>query len=226
MLPWLALTLLTGASVAWAQGERVGLISQLERREKKGSPQAAPPPFNANRRAPRIPGKTRAHSLGLGVGQTFLFGNLGDYGQNSIALPPDLYYIFSASHSFSFIANLHYSAHKNDSDQSPNHGQDRTQLMGLALGIKGKLWEFDAFSPYLIGGLGFYHPQVRDTTTQSKNQIVLGTHLGLGAELQLNNHLAMGLLVHGHKPFAPQKTNGTKATGYYGKMLVTATFTF
>ena len=185
MLPWLALILLTGASVAWTQGERVGLISQLERRGKEGSPQTAPPSFNTNRRGPRIPGKTRAHSLGLGIGQTFLFGNLGDYGQDSIALPPDLYYIFSASHSFSFIANLHYSAHKNDSDQSPNHDRDRTQLMGLALGIKGKLWEFDAFSPHLIGGLGFYHPQVRDTTTQSKNQIVLGTPSGTGSGIAI-----------------------------------------
>ena len=196
-----------------AEKGKKGLISNIEK-GSKGKQEFIPP-------RPPIPGRIHAHTLALGIGQTFLYGDLGKHGENAIT--PDFYYAFSASHSFDLLLNFHYSSHK-VSDQT------RAEIKGIALGIKGKFWQFDAFAPYLTGGLGFYAPRVQrpveGTPTYSQEKVVLGPHLGLGADLQLNNQMTIGILLHLHNPFDSNSGNSEYAEGFYGKLLVIAGRTF
>ena len=198
---------------AVAKDWKKGLISNIEedggRKAPAGRSLPAPKPPPS-----RIPGRVHAHTLSLGLGQSFLFGKLGKYGEDSIT--PDLYYSFSASHSFGFSLNVHYSSHKLKEKEA--------QLRGLALGIKGKFWQFDALSPYALLGLGFYSPYVSD----AEDEISLGAHGGLGVELQLNDRINSGLLFHLHRPALKNKRNNSKkrAEGYYGKIMIVAGYTF
>ena len=204
----MVLTLLVSSPFVWA--EKGGLISSLEKEKK-----VPPPPFLPS----RIPGRVHTHTLSLGVGQSFLYGGMKNHGEDSITT--DLYYLFSASYSFSFVSNLHYSGHKD--------GREEVKLRGLALGIKGKLWQFDSLSPYLLGGLGFYAPLVKQLKDgglkKSKNKIILGFHFGTGVDLQLNNKLMIGLLLHYHNPFDIKEDTG-QVKGSYGKMLITLSYIF
>ena len=210
----LLLPVLFASSLALGEG---GLISNIEQAGEQLSdtpqtPQTTPPPR-------LIPGLINTHTLSVGIGQTFLYGDLSNYGENAIAT--DLYYSFSASHSFHFLLNLHYASHKLK--------QKKAVIKGLAMGIKGSLWQFDALSPYAIAGLGFYAPRVKggnDGDKLSRDKVVLGAHLGLGAELQLNRRLNTGLLFHYHNPFDNNEGDTNEAEGFYGKMMVTIGYTF
>ncbi|EQC44412.1 hypothetical protein [Bacteriovorax sp. DB6_IX] len=93
--------------------------------------------------------KLKVHSLGVGIGQTFLQGDFKDHGEDKITA--DLFYNYSASHSFDFLANFHYSTHE--------YRKKKVTATGLALGIKAKMFNFDNFSPFATGGLGFYSPK-------------------------------------------------------------------
>ena len=106
-----------------------------------------------------IPSSFKGHSFGLGLGQTFLHGDFSKNGENSITV--DAYYEYKASYSFDLLINAHFSGHK--------MGEKESNLTGIAAGIKGKILNFDAFTPYFVGGLGFYLPTV---TRSVNNQIV------------------------------------------------------
>ncbi|MCR9203128.1 MAG: hypothetical protein NXH75_01015, partial [Halobacteriovoraceae bacterium] len=56
---------------------------------------------------PRIPNGIRKHSLGIGVGQTFVAGDFNDTGEDQITW--DLLYNYSASYSFDLLTNFHHS---------------------------------------------------------------------------------------------------------------------
>ena len=92
-----------------------------------------------------------SHSIGLGLGQTFLTGDFGKNGEDSITV--DVYYKYKASYSFDLIVNGHYSEHDFDDKSS--------SLVSLNAGIKARLYNFDSFNPYLLGGLGFYLPSLK-----------------------------------------------------------------
>src|SRR5690606_3977325 len=96
------------------------------------------------------PRRLQQHGLGIGLGQTFLLGNYGKHGDDKITF--DLLYSYAASYSFDLLVNAHMSEHK-DSDN------DRMRVMGLTSSIKGRFVEYDNFSPYFLGGLGFYAPK-------------------------------------------------------------------
>ena len=51
----------------------------------------------------------KVHSLGVGLGQTFVRGHLARHGEDKITL--DGYYNYSVSHSFDMVLNFHYSQH-------------------------------------------------------------------------------------------------------------------
>ncbi|MGZ3807269.1 MAG: hypothetical protein ACXVCE_04225 [Bacteriovorax sp.] len=168
----------------------------------------------------RIPGAIHKHSLGIGIGQTFLRSDLAENGNDKIT--PDLYYNYSASHSFDFVANLHYSTH---------HYLDReATIRGLALAIKGKGFQFDAFSPFVLGGLGFYLPSVKriqnGVPTDSRNQLVFGVNVGAGFDLRLNNEVTVGVIAHYHDPFDVRQDVGPKLEASYMKLLLVASYTF
>jgi hypothetical protein len=168
----------------------------------------------------RIPGAIRKHSVGLGLGQTFLRSDFHDQGTDKIT--PDLYYNYSASYSFDFMANLHWSKHS-------YLNQDVT-VKGLALAIKAKVFQFDAFSPFFLGGFGFYLPQSyrnqNGTTKETREQLVFGTNIGTGFELRLNDEFTVGVIAHYHDPFDVRQENAPDLEGSYMKLLIMGMYTF
>lgn len=168
----------------------------------------------------RIPGTIHKHSLGVGLGQTFLRSDLAENGNDKIT--PDLYYNYSASYSFDFVANLHYSKHK-------YIGREAT-IKGLALAIKGKGFQFDAFAPFVMGGFGFYLPSVKriqnGELTETRSQLVFGVNVGAGVELRLNDEATVGVIAHYHDPFDVRQDVGAKLEGSYMKLLILASYTF
>lgn len=154
----------------------------------------------------------KKHSLGLGLGQTILFGDFDKNGDNGIRV--DAFYGYSASYSFDLLANLHYSEHS-------FQGRE-VSVGGVAASIKGKAFQFDNFSPFALAGLGFYLPQINDSDTKW----TFGTNFGAGVDLLLNNHFTFGFLVQFHNPFDVKQENAPKVEGSYSKVLLTTMYTF
>ncbi|MEC8624245.1 MAG: hypothetical protein VXY34_05450 [Bdellovibrionota bacterium] len=162
----------------------------------------------------------KRHSIGVGIGQTFLSSELGQNGDDSITL--DLYYDYSASYSFDLIINLHHSSHRIIKREAT--------ITGLAVGVKGRLFQFDAFSPFLLGGLGFYAP----TVTRLKNNVLektpfsiaFGSHFGAGGELKLNEQFKIAGLIHFHNPFDIKQDLDKELEGSYYKLLLNTHYTF
>lgn len=168
----------------------------------------------------RIPGEIHKHSLGVGVGQTFLRSDLADHGNDKIT--GELYYTYSASYTFDFVANAHYSEHK--------YLDKKATITGLALSIKGKGYQFDSFSPFALGGLGFYLPGLtriqNGVPTDTRKQLVFGVNFGAGVELRLNSNAIVGVIAHYHDPFDVRQDVGSKLEASYMKLLLTGAYTF
>ncbi|EQC47296.1 outer membrane protein [Bacteriovorax sp. Seq25_V] len=160
------------------------------------------------------------HAIGVGLGQTFLSGDFASNGEDRIT--PDLYYNYSASHSFDFMANFHWSSHK--------YKSRKTTISGLALGIKAKLFNFDNFSPFLVGGLGFYSPkmtrEIEGEFKTSRSKLTFGYNLGAGADLDLNSRVKVGIIGMIHNPFDIKQDDQPEVEGSYYKLQVTAYYKF
>jgi hypothetical protein len=197
----------------WHPGWAKSTIKNLT--SKKGTPKAQ---RALDQMAPShgIPGKANEHSIGVGIGQTFLRGGFEENGYDSITV--DLYYGYSASHSFDAYTNLHYSTHK--------YLSQRVALTGLAFGIKAHAYKFDSFSPFLLGGLGFYRPKltrlIDGTLLETNSKLAFGTNLGAGVELRLNPKAGVGIIAHYHNPFDIRQDNQPEISGSYYKLLITA----
>lgn len=167
------------------------------------------------------PRQIKKHSVGLGVGQTFLISDFADNGEDSITAF-DLYHSYSVSYSFDLFSNIHYSSH--------SKGANKTKLMGINTSIKSRLYEFDSFSPYLMGGLGFYSPKLtrtigsRQITSDSK--FVFGFNLGAGIDLSLSKTLTLGLLAHYHHPLKVAQDGQPSINGSYLKILMALFYKF
>jgi opacity protein-like surface antigen len=168
----------------------------------------------------RIPGRIHKHSLGFGVGQTFLRSDLATNGNDKIT--GELYYNYSASYTFDFVANLHYSKH--------TYLNREATIKGLALAIKAKGFQLDAFSPFVLGGFGFYLPSVtrvqNGVPTKTRSQLVFGANVGAGVELRLNDQATVGVMVHYHDPFDVRLDDGQILESSYLKLLMMASYTF
>jgi opacity protein-like surface antigen len=162
----------------------------------------------------------KKHSLGIGIGETFLSGDMSDYGENSITA--DIFYSYAASRSFDAVANAHYSKH--------SHKDQFVRLSGITFGIKSKLFQFDSFSPFVMAGLGFYRPVVRriqdGSLKESEAKTAFGWNVGAGADLKLNSEFTVGVLSAFHNPFDVQQENGADVEGAYFKLLMTSMYTF
>lgn len=165
-------------------------------------------------------GGIKLHSLGLGIGQTFLLGDADKNGEDKITW--DVYYNYSASYSFDFMANFHTAKHK--------HRDRFIETTGLALSIKAKAFQFDSFAPFALGGLGFYWPKARreigNSLEDSKTKATFGLNLGAGAELRLNRHFMVGVIGHYHNPFDVKQDVGPDVELSYFKLLITLFYTF
>lgn len=168
----------------------------------------------------RIPGEIHKHSLGVGIGQTFLRSDVGDNGNDKITA--DLYYNYSASYSFDFVADAHYSHH--------TFLNRNSTIRGLALAIKGKGFQFDAFSPFVLGGFGFYLPSAtrieNNVPVKTRKQMVFGVNVGAGVELRLNSDVTIGVIAHYHDPFDVRQEVGPELEASYMKLLLVASYTF
>tara|TARA_B100001971_G_scaffold215193_1_gene259983 strand:- start:69751 stop:70383 length:633 start_codon:yes stop_codon:yes gene_type:complete len=160
--------------------------------------------------------KINQHGIGLGLGQTFLLGNFQDYGDNKIT--GDMFYTYTASYSFDFLANLHFSNHA--------FKDKEIYLRGLTFNIKGRSYEFDNFSPYFLGGLGFYQPIIVKDGEESEAKNTFGFSVGAGTDLRLNNHFAVGLLAVFHNPFDIKQEDTEDVRGSYFKLLLTTMYLF
>lgn len=177
-----------------------------------------PQTHSSNAAAPR---QLHQHGLGIGLGQTFLMGNYGKYGEDKITA--DIFYSYAASYSFDLLVNAHMSEHEDKSE--------RMKVMGLVTSIKARLVEYDNFSPYVLGGLGFYAPQAKRIDNSGKNswsdqKITFGLNFGGGVDLRLNEHYVVGVIGQMHAPFAVKQDDGPDVKGYYFKLLITAMYLF
>ncbi|MBF0359618.1 MAG: hypothetical protein HQK49_01310 [Oligoflexia bacterium] len=160
------------------------------------------------------------HSVGAGLGETFLAGDFANHGEDKITL--DLLYSYSASHSFDFLADIHRSTHEYKGEQ--------TIVQGIAFGIKGKFYQFDSFSPFAVGGFGFYRPivtrRVNNVLTESEGKTAFGIHVGAGIDLRLNKYVIIGMLIQYHDPFNIKQDIGPEVTGHYFKVMMTGMYSF
>lgn len=156
------------------------------------------------------------HGIGFGLGQTFLLGNFQNFGDNKIT--GDIFYTYTASYSFDFLVNLHASDH--------SFKNKDIHLRGLTFNIKGRSYEFDNFSPYFIGGLGFYQPVIIKDGEESEAKNTFGFSLGAGTDLRLNHHFAVGLLAVVHNPFDIKQEDTEDVRGSYFKLLLTTMYLF
>lgn len=166
------------------------------------------------------PRQLRKHGIGIGLGQTFLLGNYADYGDSKITA--DVLYTYAASYSFDILVNAHYSKHKSKTE--------KMRLPGLDMAIKARLFEFDNFSPFVLGGLGFYAPQAKrnmfGTTKWSDQKFTFGMNLGGGLDLRLNDNYVVGILGQLHWPFTVKQNDQSDLKGYYFKLLITGMYLF
>ncbi len=164
--------------------------------------------------------KVQQHSFGIGLGQTFLLGDISKYGENKITM--DLIYAYAASYSFDVVVNAHMSEHEDKNE--------RTKLMSLNSSIKSRMFEFDNFSPYILGGLGFYAPRVKrnigSETIWSEQKLAFGMNFGGGVDLRLNDEWTVGTLAQLHWPFSTRQDNQPDVKGYYFKLLLTLAYSF
>ena len=193
------------------------ILSDINNKSGKGSSA----PHSAPSNIPQIlPSTTHMHSLGIGLGQTFLSGGFGENGEDRITV--DLIYSYSASYSFDLLADVHYSKHKSKNES--------ISLLGTSLSIKSKLYQFDSLAPFILGGLGFYRPQskrnVNGKLVKSEAKMTFGTNVGAGVDLRLNQSYTAGVLAHYHNPFDVKQDEGPEVEGSYFKLLLTLTRSF
>lgn len=211
-----AIFMIAGIQHAVAQNQIKDLTSK-DSAKKANAGEISKPSFKKS-----FNGGLKKHSVGIGLGQTFLAGDLADTGEDKITA--DILYNYSASHSFDLLAGIHASKHKFRDTQ--------TELLGATLGIKAKLFQFDEFAPYGVGGFGFYAPRVKrrleadGEVIASDRKVAFGYHLGVGADLRLNDKFTIGLLAQYHNPFDVKQDVGSEVEGSYYKLLITTFYTF
>lgn len=158
------------------------------------------------------------HAIGVGLGQTFLLGGFNKKGDDKITV--DMLYTYTASYSFDLLINLHNSEH--------SFKEKEVKLRGVSMGIKARYYEFDAFSPYVLGGLGFYAPQIITSSGESDRKTTFGLNFGAGMDLRLNDEFIVGLLAHYHSPFKIEQEDPdiSDVRGSYFKLLMTLMYQF
>jgi opacity protein-like surface antigen len=158
--------------------------------------------------------QVQSHAIGIGLGQTFLFGDFNNNGDEKITT--DFFYSYAASYSFDLLLNAHFSTH--------SYQERELWLRGVAISIKGRSFEYDAFSPFVLGGLGFYQPQYSDGDKVSDQKQTFGFNAGAGVDLRLNDKIVIGVLGQYHNPFEIKQDNMTNVRGSYFKLLLTAMY--
>lgn len=165
-------------------------------------------------------GPGKKHGVSIAYGQNFLLGDFGDLGDDSTNV--DFYYHYRASYTFQLLVNAHLNKFQKNSQE--------IKLMSLNTSIKAKMFDFDSFAPYLMGGLGFYSPNakriINSQSITTGSNTVFGLNFGGGVDLNLNNQFSAGFLAHYHYPFKASIDNQPDLKGSYLKLLVQLTYYF
>lgn len=210
----LVVVMATGTFSIYAEDKLIKIVKTKAKQEGE----TTTPKKSAS--APRGGQQLHTHAIGLGIGQTSLYGDFSDYGEDKITY--DFFYTYAASYSFDFVTNIHYSKHE--------HKDYYVELKGVNFGIKAKWFHFDSFSPYLQAGLGFYRPEVKrmigSDIVVSEEKTTFGTAWGAGAELRLNRHFMIGVLFQFHNPFDVKQDRGSDIEGSYNKLMMMFTYIF
>lgn len=164
------------------------------------------------------PRRLQLHTFGVGLGETFLMGNYAKHGEDKITM--DIFYAYAASYSFDVLVNAHWSTHEDK--------RERMRVAGLNAAIKSRLFEFDNFSPFVMGGLGFYVPRAKryvgGDLKKSEQKVTFGPNFGGGADLRLNDQWTIGALGQLHWPFSIKQDDQSDLKGYYFKLLLTLAY--
>ncbi len=198
------------------------LLDDKSKPEPEQEPEEDPSDRNSSSPTPSAgaPRRLQQHGLGLGLGQTFLLGKYADYGQNKITM--DVLYSYAASYSFDILVNAHRSEHKDKNE--------KINLLGLDAGIKARFVEYDNFSPFFLGGLGFYAPEAKRSINGSNKwtdqKVTFGLNFGGGVDLRLNDNYVVGVLGQMHCPFVVKQDSQSDLRGYYFKLLITGMYLF
>lgn len=188
--------------------------------EVKQQEESQPSYSNAPATQSASPRQLRKHGVGIGLGQTFLLGDYADHGDSKITM--DLLYTYAASYSFDILVDAHHSTHQKNGE--------KMKLSGINGAIKARLFEFDNFSPFVLGGLGFYVPQARRVVNGNKKwsdqKLGFGMNFGGGLDLRLNDNYVVGVLGQMHWPFTLKQDDQPDLKGYYFKLLITGTYLF
>lgn len=204
-----------------AQERQDNLIDAIQNKDSSEAPSEASTP-DSNTSSNNYSRKTKKHGLGLGLGQSILGGKYAKYGDDKITL--DFFYTYIASYSFDLLLNLTLNRFEKN--------QNTVNFRGLSIDIKGRLYDFDQFSPYFIGGVGFYQPSWEidpeddGTFIESDKKMVFGINAGLGADLALNDKFSIGLLGALYFPFSVAQDNGPDVKGRMFKFLLTGFYFF
>ena len=162
----------------------------------------------------------KTHGVGIGIGQTMPMGEFSRTGDSAITF--DLFYTYSASHSFDLLVNFH--------NNELERGTHKTELTSVNAGIKAKLFNFDNFSPFGLAGLGFYWPiRYHDSGNgiiESDSKTVFGYNFGGGADLRLNRMVSVGAIIQYHNPFDVSQESQSEVQGSYLKLLLTVFYYF
>lgn len=179
-----------------------------------------PPPKKKTNQSGAANRRLQQHGIGLGIGQTFLMGDYADHGDDKITM--DLLYSYAASYSFDLLIDAHMSEHE--------YKNEKMKVMGLTSSIKARMVEYDNFSPYVLGGLGFYAPKAKrdigGTEKWTDQKVTFGLNFGGGFDLRLNDHYVVGMLGQMHWPFTIKQDEGRDLKGYYFKLLITGMYLF
>jgi opacity protein-like surface antigen len=163
---------------------------------------------------------SKKHGVSIGYGQSFLFGDFSDLGDE--ALKFDLYYQYQASYTFQLLVNFH----SNEFEK----GNQEIEVTSFNASIKAKLYDLDSFAPYLLGGLGLYMPKAKRSSGSqvvlTDSETVFGLNLGAGMDLKLNESFTAGFLAHYHFPSAVESTGQTDLDGSYMKLMLLGTYYF
>lgn len=172
---------------------------------------------SSNSPAPR---RLQLHTFGVGLGETFLLGNYSKHGEDKITM--DFFYAYAASYSFDVLVNAHWSEHEDK--------KERMRVLGLNGAIKSRLFEFDNFSPFVLGGLGFYAPRAKrnddGNIRRTDQKLTFGANFGAGVDLRLNDQWTVGALGQMHWPFSVKQDDQSDLKGYYFKLLLTLAYSF
>lgn len=159
------------------------------------------------------------HSVGLMVGQAWPSGDLGQNMEGAVV--PGIFYEYAASDVFSVYAEGLRSTHSNKA----------LKLTTYAVGIKSVLIYIDKLAPYALLGMGLYDvTKTVGTARETAGKTLFGFNLGLGADLDLNERVFMGMAFQLHNVFSGSvdlPVNGrTELSGRWSGLFIRGGFHF